>query len=76
MKSFYETLTLANKHTGQFHPIYRKVESVRPVYYPILEHFGQRPQYISIKFPLHKHSENVKTLRQATVCDFTVYIAE
>ena len=55
---------------------YRKVVSSRPVYYSVLELLGQRPQYISIKFPLHKHSENVKTLRQATVCDFTVYIAE
>jgi hypothetical protein len=25
---------------------------------PILELFGQRSQYISIKFPLHKPSEN------------------
>ena len=33
--------------------IYRKVASSRPVYYSILNSFGQRSQYISIKFPLH-----------------------
>ena len=38
--------------------IYRKVASSRPVYYSILELFGQRSQYKSIKFPLHIHSEN------------------
>ena len=37
---------------------YRKVSSSRPVYYSISEPFGQRSQYISIKFPLHKQSEN------------------
>ena len=37
---------------------YRKVASSRPVYYSILNSFGQRSQYISIKFPLHKQSEN------------------
>ena len=41
--------------------IYRKVASSRPVYYSILELFGQRSQYIIIKFPLHKPSENLKT---------------
>ena len=40
--------------------MYRKVESSRPVYYSILELFSQRSQYISIKFPLHKPSENLK----------------
>ena len=35
---------------------YRKVASSRPVYYSILDLFGQ-----SIKFPLHKPSENLKT---------------
>ena len=39
---------------------YRKVASSRPVYYSILELFGQRSQYISIKFPLYKPSENLK----------------
>ena len=39
---------------------YRKVASSRPVYYSILNSFGQRSQYISIKFPLHKQSENPK----------------
>ena len=34
------------------------VVSSRPVYYSILELFGQRTQYISIKFPLHKPPEN------------------
>ena len=29
-----------------------------PVYYSILNSFGQRSQYRSIKFPLHKQSEN------------------
>ena len=38
--------------------IYRKVASSRPVYYSILNSFGQRSQYISIKFPFHKQSEN------------------
>ena len=38
---------------------YRKVASSRPVYYSILQLFDQRSQYISIKFPLHKPSENV-----------------
>ena len=37
---------------------YRKVASSRPVYYSILNSFGQRSQYISIKYPLHKPSEN------------------
>ena len=40
--------------------IYRKVASSRPVYYSILELYGQRSQYISIKFLLHKSSENPK----------------
>ena len=39
---------------------YRKVASSRPVYYSILELLGQRSQYIRIKFPLHKPSENLK----------------
>ena len=33
---------------------YHKVESSRPVYHSILDSLGQRWQYISIKFPLHK----------------------
>ena len=37
---------------------YRKVASSRLVYYSILNSFAQRSQYISIKFPLHKQSEN------------------
>ena len=32
--------------------IYCRVASSRPVYYSILKLFGQRSQYISIKFPL------------------------
>ena len=36
---------------------YRKIASNRQVYYLILETFGQRSQYISIKFPIHKLSE-------------------
>ena len=38
---------------------YRKVASSRLVYYSILELFGQRSQYISLKFLLHKPSENL-----------------
>ena len=34
--------------------IYRKVASIRPGYYSILNSFGQRSHYISIKFALHK----------------------
>ena len=37
---------------------YRKVASSRQVYYSILDSYGQRSQYISINFPLHKQSEN------------------
>ena len=37
---------------------YRKVASSRPVYYSILNSFGQRSQYVNIKLPLHKQSEN------------------
>ena len=40
--------------------IYSKVPSSRPVYYSFLDYLGQRLQYISIKFPLHKQSENLK----------------
>ena len=39
---------------------YRKVESSRPVYYSILDPLGQTSQYISIKFLIHKQSENMK----------------
>jgi hypothetical protein len=38
--------------------IYRRVASSRPVYYSILNSLGQRSQYVSLKFPLHKQSEN------------------
>ena len=37
---------------------YRKVASSRPGYYSILDSFDQRSQYIRIKVPLHKQSEN------------------
>ena len=40
---------------------YRKVASSRLVYYSILELFGQRSRYISIKFPLYKPFGNLKT---------------
>ena len=43
----------------QFIFIYCKVASSRPVYYPILNSFGQRSQYISIKFTLYRQSLNV-----------------
>ena len=39
---------------------YRKVARSRPVYYSMLNYFGERSQYISINFPLHKQSENLK----------------
>ena len=35
---------------------YRKVASSRPVYYSIFNFLSQRSQYISITFPLYKHS--------------------
>ena len=38
---------------------YRKVASSRRVYSSILDPLGQWSQYISIKFPLHKRSENM-----------------
>ena len=56
---------------------YCKVSSSRPVYYSILDTFGQRSRYKSIKFPLHKESENPWTCyypRQSTACDFTVFV--
>ena len=37
---------------------YSKVAISKPVYSSILNSLGQRSQYISIKFPLHKESEN------------------
>ena len=37
---------------------YHKVARSRPVYYSIWNSFGQRSQYISIKFPHHKQYEN------------------
>ena len=37
---------------------YLKVASSRLVYYSILNSFGQRSQYISIKFPHYKQYEN------------------
>ena len=40
---------------------YRKVASSRPVYYSTVDILGQRSQYISIKFPPHTPSENLKT---------------
>ena len=45
---------------SSFYMIYRycKVGSSGPVYYSILNYFGQRSQYINIKFPLYKESEN------------------
>ena len=49
---------LTKKILGLAVLVYRKVASSRPVYYSILELFGQRPQYISIKFSFHKPSEN------------------
>ena len=37
---------------------YRKVASSRLVFYSILDSLGKRSQYISIKFRLHKQSQN------------------
>ena len=59
----YETiicLIMAPYRDREYHPdrsymvSYRKVASSRPIYYSILDSLGQRSQYISIKFPLHK----------------------
>ena len=64
----------------------RKVASSRPVYYLILNSLGQRSQYISINFSLHKQSENPKMCYCATVyysqlygiqnrfCDFSSFL--
>ena len=52
----------------------KSVASSRLVYYSILNSLGQRSQYISIKFPLHKQSENTWVcywLIQSTAHDFT-----
>ena len=46
-QTFWKTHTLKSRALGS-----------RPVYYSILKSFGQRSQYISIKPPLHKQSEN------------------
>ena len=43
-----------NRQTSTYH----KVGSSRPVYYSILNSLGHRSQFISIKFPLYKQSEN------------------
>jgi hypothetical protein len=37
---------------------YRKITSIRPVYYSILNSLGKKWQYITIKFPLDKQCEN------------------
>ena len=37
---------------------YHKVACSKPVYFSILNSFGQRSQYISIKFPHYKQYEN------------------
>ena len=37
-----------------------KVASSRPFYNSIWDPYGQISQYLSIKFPLHKHSENAQ----------------
>ena len=58
---------------------YRKVASSRPVYYSILELFGQRSQYIRIKFPLHKPSENSWVCywpKQSTARNFTIHLSQ
>ena len=55
-----KTKIWCNNHFSRRFGRYCKVASGRPVYYSILELFDQRSQYISIKFPLHKPSENLK----------------
>ena len=60
-------VTLANKFHCHLHVLsykngYRKVVRNRPVYSSILNFSGKRSQYISIKFPLHKQSENAWAL--------------
>ena len=54
---------------------YHKVASSRPVYYSNLNFFGQWSQYIRIKFPVHKESENpwaCYQLRCAPARNFTL----
>ena len=51
--TFYNNRVMSKDFT------YRKVASSRPVYYSILQLFDQRSQYIQVKYPLHKPSENV-----------------
>ena len=55
--NFRALIYLASLH---FIVVYRKVASSRPVYYSILDSLGQRSQYTSMKFPLHKQSGNPK----------------
>ena len=53
--SKYEATHLTKQlFTLQIKLKYHKVASSRPVYYSILELYGQKSQYISIKFPLPK----------------------
>ena len=49
-----EVQQLEKKHETNYH----KVARSGSVYYSILVSLGQRSQFISIKFPLHKQSEN------------------
>ena len=43
-----------------YRTVYHKVASIRSVYYSILDLLGQRSQYIRVKFPFNKLSENLK----------------
>ena len=57
-------------------PTTYKVARSRLDNYSILESFGQRSQYISIKIPLHKQSENPWVCyypRRALAQDFMVH---
>ena len=47
---------------------FHKVASRRLVYYSILNSLGQRSQYISFKFPIHKQSENNWVCHQPRQC--------
>ena len=82
-KSFWNRIwTWILVHFHQLIVNYCKVTSSRPfyrstrlVYNSILNSLGQRSQYISIKFTLHKQSENPFMCyypRQSTAHDFTV----
>ena len=58
IESSKEAKQSLKKHILDFQDYHKVLPNRRPVYYSILNSLGQRPQYISIKFPRHKQSEN------------------